>query len=87
MAKKLSYKVGVEIDNPETHYGTTTKVPPALLQLAKCSRPPSRFINYIQLPNLLHSISMVPKYATYEETRRFWNPTIVALLYGQRINA
>jgi hypothetical protein len=28
---------------------------------------------------MLYNISMVLKYATYEETRRFWSPTIPAL--------
>ena len=63
----------------DTHYKTTPKIPHGLFRLTECPRSPNRFTNHIRLPHLLYNISMVPKHATYEEPRRFWNPTILAL--------
>ena len=64
---------------PESHHIVSTKAPPALLPFTRCGRTPNRFTNHIRLPSPLYNISMVPKHATYEDTRKFWNPTVIAL--------
>jgi hypothetical protein len=72
-------RVGFDINIPEIHHTTGTKVPPALLLLTRCLRTTNRFTKHLRLPNQLFNISIMPKYAPYAETRGFWNPTIIAL--------
>lgn len=53
--------------------------PAALLQFTQCPRPANVFTNHIRFPNLLYNISMSPSDSAIVETRKFWNPTILAL--------
>jgi hypothetical protein len=56
------------------------KVPNALVLITRCSMLPNGLpISHVALPNRLYNISMSPSTAMFEEKRKFWNPTIVAL--------
>lgn len=54
---------------------------PHLDILWQCLLPANKFTNHIRLPNIVQNISQVPPNPSQQETRVFWNPTIIALPY------
>ena len=55
-----------------------------LASLFKCPTRPNLYTNHIRLPNIIQNISHIPPDVTKEETRRFWNPTIISLPYWSK---
>lgn len=54
---------------------------PNLAPLFKCAVRPNQYTNHIRLPYVIRNISHIPPNPTKEETRVFWNPTIISLPY------
>ncbi|KAI9823416.1 MAG: hypothetical protein M1832_002426 [Thelocarpon impressellum] len=52
---------------------------PHLAVLFRCPTKPNRYTNHIRLPYIIRNISLSPATATGEETRQFWNPTVISL--------
>jgi hypothetical protein len=54
---------------------------PALQVLFQCPTTPNKHTGHIRLKNQIFNISNIPPNPEREETRQFWNPTIISLPY------
>lgn len=52
--------------------------------LHKCPRKSNPYTNHIRLPNIVQNVSHVPPNSTTQESRVFWNPTIISLPYWSK---
>ena len=60
-------------------YSQAIQARPNLALLWSCTRKANQHTHHIRLPNLIQSISMIPRDPQTPEVRKFWNPTIFAL--------
>ncbi|KAL9131957.1 MAG: hypothetical protein Q9217_000237 [Psora testacea] len=57
---------------------------PNLTPLFQCTGKANQYTGHIRISNIVQNISQVPLEATKQETRIFWNPTIIALPYWSK---
>ena len=74
-------------NNDKAHSNTTASelwqpgLDPRLEPLFKCPTQANEYTGHLRLGNIVQNISQVPPGSIKEETRVFWNPTLVALPY------